>query len=103
MFVADWNKGVVCFDGTGTYMSTITDTDIRGARGVCVDGSGNLMVTGVWSHNVVQYTEEGKKLGEIAGRGDGLYSPYSVCYHQTQKKMFVTMSNKDVVKMYELK
>ena len=84
-------------------MSTITDTDLDGAQGVCVDGSGNLMVTGYWSGNVVQYTEEGEKLGVIAGRGDGLSCPLSVCYHQTQKKMFVTMWDNAVVKMYELK
>ncbi|KAL4218534.1 hypothetical protein ACF0H5_023268 [Mactra antiquata] len=102
MFVGDGNKGLVCFDGAGNYLSTSSDNDLQGADGVCVDGYGNVFVVGCNSHNVVQYNEDGKKIGVIVQQQDGLCNPISVCFHQELNRLFVTMASNNVVKMYEL-
>ncbi|KAL4218533.1 hypothetical protein ACF0H5_023267 [Mactra antiquata] len=102
MFVGDGNKGLVCFDGAGNYLSTSSDNDLKNADGVCVDGYGNVFVVGCNSHNVVQYNEDGKKIGVIVQQQDGLNWPGSVCFHQELNILFVTMASSNVVKMYEL-
>ncbi|KAL4218524.1 hypothetical protein ACF0H5_023258 [Mactra antiquata] len=102
MFVGDWNKGLVCFDGAGIYLSTSSDNDLKNVVGVCVDGYGNVFVVGFNSHNVVQYNEDGKKIGVIVQQQDGLFGPISVCFHQELNRLFVTMDSSNVVKMYEL-
>ncbi|KAL4218530.1 hypothetical protein ACF0H5_023264 [Mactra antiquata] len=101
MFVGDLNKGLICFDGAGNYLSTSSDNDLKNVDGVCVDGYGNVFVVGCYSHNVVQYNEDGKKIGVIVQQQDGLYTPRSVCFHQELNRLFVTMNSSNV-KMYEL-
>ncbi|KAL4218528.1 hypothetical protein ACF0H5_023262 [Mactra antiquata] len=102
MFVGDWDKGLICFDGAGIYLSTSSDNDLKNVAGVCVDGYGNVFVVGYYSHNVVQYNEDGKKIGVIVQQQDELYWPVLVCFHQELNRLFVTMGRSNVVKMYEL-
>ncbi|KAL4235251.1 hypothetical protein ACF0H5_006889 [Mactra antiquata] len=102
MFVGDWDKGLVCFDVAGNYLSTSFDSALKFADGVCVDDYCNIFVVGYTSHNVVQYNEDGKKIGVIIQQQDGLLNPRSVCFQQQLNRLFVTMNNSNVVKMYEL-
>ncbi|KAL4221795.1 hypothetical protein ACF0H5_020048 [Mactra antiquata] len=102
MFIADWNKGLVCLDGRGTHTSTIKDSDLNGVFGVCTDGRGNLFVVGSGSHNVVQYNEDGKKIGVVVKQEDGLKYPSSIAFHPGDKRLFVTMRDSDVIKMFDL-
>ncbi|KAL4223977.1 hypothetical protein ACF0H5_017436 [Mactra antiquata] len=102
LFVCDEHKGLVCFDGAGNYLSTSSDSDLKGARDVCVDGHGNVFVIEYSSNNVVQFNEDGKKIGVIVEEQDGLIRPVSVCFHQKLNRLFVTMQKSNVVKMYEL-
>ncbi|KAL4224163.1 hypothetical protein ACF0H5_017616 [Mactra antiquata] len=102
LFVCDTTKGLVCFDGTDKYLSTSSDSDLKRAIGVCVDGHGNVFATGFYSNNVVQFNEDGKKIGVIVQQQDGLVRPLSACFHQELNRLFVTMHDNNVLKMYEL-
>ncbi|KAL4218876.1 hypothetical protein ACF0H5_021464 [Mactra antiquata] len=102
MFVGDENSGIVCFDGKDNYLSTIKGSDLDGVSGVCTDGRGNIFVTGYWSNNVVQYSEDGKKLDVVIKQEDGLKEPLSMHFSQRQNRLFVTMDGSDILKMYEL-
>ncbi|KAL4230832.1 hypothetical protein ACF0H5_011206 [Mactra antiquata] len=102
LYVSDLNKGIACYDKEGNYLSTYTGTDVSGVSGVCVDGRGNMFVVGCNSHNVVQFNEDGKKIGVVVTKQHGLNRPLSLCFHQKLNKLFVTMNDNDVVKMYEL-
>ncbi|KAL4218269.1 hypothetical protein ACF0H5_023005 [Mactra antiquata] len=102
MFVGDWNKGLVCFDGDGNYLSTSSDNDLNGADGVCADGYGNIFVIAHGSNKIVQYDEDGKKIGVIVRQKNRLYDPRSVCFDQELKRLFVTLTARNVVKIYEL-
>ncbi|KAL4221097.1 hypothetical protein ACF0H5_019358 [Mactra antiquata] len=103
MYVSDYFKGVVCFDGEDNYQSTFKDSGLNGVDGVCVDGRGNIFVVGCWSFNVVQFNENGEKIGVVIKELDGLHeTPRSICFHQELNRLYVTMENSDVVKMYEL-
>ncbi|KAL4224341.1 interferon-beta production [Mactra antiquata] len=102
MYVSDWCNGIVCFDDAGNYLSTYNDNHLSGTDGVCVDGRGNILVVAYYSHNVVQFNENGKKIGVVIKKQDGLKYPCSVCFRQKLNRLFVSMYNSDVLKMYEL-
>ncbi|KAL4218863.1 hypothetical protein ACF0H5_021451 [Mactra antiquata] len=102
MFISDADNGLVCFDGMGNYVSTIKDNDLNGVRGVCIDRRGNIFVAGYSSDNLVQYNEDGKKIGVVVKQDDGLKRPLSMAYSREQNRLFVTMDNSDLLKMYEL-
>ncbi|KAL4230680.1 hypothetical protein ACF0H5_011056 [Mactra antiquata] len=109
LYVCDPGKGILCYDKEGNYLSTYTDSDESGVCGVCVDGRGNVFVVGRNSSNVVQFNEDGKKIGVVVPKQHGLIRPLSVCFHQKLNKLFVTenilfstMYDRGVVKMYDL-
>ncbi|KAL4221365.1 hypothetical protein ACF0H5_019624 [Mactra antiquata] len=102
MYVSDGNKGVVCFDGKGNYQSSFSDSVLKNADGVCLDGRGNIFVVGYNSYNVVQFNQDGKKIGAVIKRQNGLLHPRSICCDPKMNRLFVTMSNSKVVKMFEL-
>ncbi|KAL4218743.1 hypothetical protein ACF0H5_021331 [Mactra antiquata] len=104
MYVCDRDNGLVCFDGKDNYLSTIKDSDLKGARGVCgvcTDGRGNLFVHGFSSNTIEQYNEDGKKIG-VVQLEDGSKYPTTIFFHRGQNRMFVTMYDSDILKMYEL-
>ncbi|KAL4230074.1 hypothetical protein ACF0H5_010459 [Mactra antiquata] len=103
LYISDFNKGIVCLDGDENYLSTYNDRDLNGAVNVCVDGKGNLFVVGYNSHNVVQFSEDGKEIGVVLNQQDGLKNPRTVCFDKKLNRLFVTMFKSNVVKMYELK
>ncbi|KAL4219210.1 hypothetical protein ACF0H5_021792 [Mactra antiquata] len=82
MFVGDWKNGLVCLDGKGTHISTIKDNDLNGVDGVCNDGRGNIFVVGCRPYNVVQYNEDGKKIGVVVKQEDRLNCPRSIIFTQ---------------------
>ncbi|KAL4221386.1 hypothetical protein ACF0H5_019644 [Mactra antiquata] len=102
MYVSDGNKSIVCLDGKGNYQSTFNDSDLNLSDGVCVDGRGNIFVIGYSSHNVVQFNENGQKIGVVVKQQDGLLYPQSTCFDQKLNRLFVTMNDCNVVKMFEL-
>ncbi|KAL4221364.1 hypothetical protein ACF0H5_019623 [Mactra antiquata] len=102
MYVSDVNKGVVCFDGVGNYESTFNDIDLKYTDGVCIDDTRNIFVVGRYSNYVVQFNEDGEKIGVVIKQQDGLLYPRSVCFDPKMNRLFVTMENSKVVKMFEL-
>ncbi|KAL4224339.1 hypothetical protein ACF0H5_017794 [Mactra antiquata] len=102
MYVGNFSNSIVCFDDAGNYLSTYKDNDLRCTDDVCVDGRGNIFVVGYVSNNVVQFNEDGKKIGVVIKQQDGLKYPHSVCFHQKLNRLFVSINISDVLKMYEL-
>ncbi|KAL4218742.1 hypothetical protein ACF0H5_021330 [Mactra antiquata] len=102
MFVCDHDNGLVCIDGEDNILFTIKDYDLESERGVCTDGRGNIFVVKWNPYNVVQYNEDGKKIGVVIKGEDGLDEPMSISFHRGQNRMFVTMYRSDILKMYEL-
>ncbi|KAL4219383.1 hypothetical protein ACF0H5_021963 [Mactra antiquata] len=101
MFVGDMGKGLVCLDGKGNHLSTINDNDLIGAACVCTDGRGNIFVTGYWSNNVMQYNEDGKKIGVLVSKKDRLRCPTCIAFQPGDNKLIVTIGNSDVMKMFD--
>ncbi|KAL4219400.1 hypothetical protein ACF0H5_021980 [Mactra antiquata] len=102
MFVCDVHKGLVCFDGMGNYLSNTKDNDLGDVYGVSTDGRGNIFVASYSSNNVVQYNEDGEKTGVVIKQEDKLEGPLSMYFSQGQNRLFVTMDESDILKMYDL-
>ncbi|KAL4221747.1 hypothetical protein ACF0H5_020002 [Mactra antiquata] len=102
MYVSNWEGGIVCIDDVGNHLYSITDPELLNVDGVCVDGRGNIFVVGQKSHNVVQFNEDGKKVGVVIKKADGLHRPCSVSFDPKLNRLFVGMVDTDVVKIYDL-
>lgn len=91
LFVADDNNGLVAVDiQSGNKLWHYTDDDLKRATGVCHDGNGSIFVCGWDSHNVLQITEKGEKVGEIIGKADGLTLPWALCFAPSSSTLFVS-------------
>jgi len=88
--VADSRKGVVTLNKEGRVLWKHTGSELKGAYGVCTDGGGNLLVTGLLSHNVVHLGRNGEKLGEVIKASDDVSSPVSVCFDGHNERVLVT-------------
>ncbi|KAL4233505.1 hypothetical protein ACF0H5_008186 [Mactra antiquata] len=88
--VADSRKGLVTLSMEGKVLWKYTGSELTGAYGVCTDGDGTLLVTGILSHNVMQMGQNGDKVCEIIKQSDGLYSPISVCFDRKNFRVLVT-------------
>jgi DNA-binding beta-propeller fold protein YncE len=97
VFVADYFKGVVVFDCQGKYLSTLNDSSVSGCYGVCTDDR-NVFVAGNSSHNIVQFGQNFRMLGEI-GKNK---SSSSLCFDHQQKRLIVTCPMNDKITVIEL-
>jgi hypothetical protein len=88
--VADSRKGLITLNINGNVLWQYTGSELKGAYGVCTDGDGNLLVTGILSHNVMLMSQSGEKIGSIINESDGVRSPVSVCYDHYKSKVLVT-------------
>lgn len=88
--VADSRKGLVTLNIEGKMLWRYTGSELKGAYGVCTDGMGNLLVTGILSHNVLLFGTNGERLGEVIKASDDVQSPVSVCYDKYNERVLVT-------------
>lgn len=91
LFVADWEDGLIAIDRTsGRQLWCYTGEDLQGAWGVCVDGQGSLFISGNRSHNVLQFSESGEKIGDLLTESDGLLKPWSISFAANTRTLVVT-------------
>ena len=88
--VADSRKGLITLNINGNVLWRYTGSELKGAYGVCTDGDGNLLVTGILSHNVMLMRQSGERIGSIISESEGIQSPVSVCFDQRNSRVLVT-------------
>ena len=91
LFVADWYNGLLAVDSTtGRKVWQYNEGDLVNATGVCIDGCGSVFVCGYYSHNVLQFIEDGEKLGEVVKQTDGILNPESLCFDKSRSTLVFT-------------
>ncbi|XP_045199095.2 uncharacterized protein LOC123553451 [Mercenaria mercenaria] len=101
--VSDHKKGVVTVTKDGRLASVFNDHCLKNPLGLCMDGKGNLFVSGRESNNVVQFTADGKKMCEVLTEADGITSPLAICCHESvNTRLLVTMENSFTMKVFTL-
>lgn len=101
--VADHKRGVVTVTKDARLASIFSDRSLIAPFGLCVDGRGNLYVSGQESNNVVQFTADGRLVSEVLREDDGITRPLAVCCHESvTTRLIVTLENSLTIKVFTL-
>ncbi|KAH3750156.1 hypothetical protein DPMN_184674 [Dreissena polymorpha] len=74
----------------GTLISTFTDPELVGPKGVHVTPTGQVLVCGISSHTVIQVDRDGKKkMATLASEKNGISYPMSICYNTKRRHIIV--------------
>ena len=84
-------------------VTKFTDKALNTATGLCVLDNDDVLVCGDFSHNVVQFRSDGRKLGVQLQETDGIQFPQSLCWDSVHSRLIVTMYDSDTIKVYNLK
>ncbi|KAL4219264.1 hypothetical protein ACF0H5_021846 [Mactra antiquata] len=101
LFVGDDDKGLVCFNAQCDYMKTITDPDVR-PYSVCIDDVGNVIAANYKLQTIVQCGRDGQKQDVIVNKIDCNVCQRSVCINRRLKRMFVSRSNSNDVRVFRM-
>ncbi|KAH3749923.1 hypothetical protein DPMN_184438 [Dreissena polymorpha] len=87
----------------GTVISTFTDIDLKGPRGVHVTPRGQVLVCGDKSNALIQVDNEGKKkLATLATKKDGVNDPRSVLYSSSTDTVIMGFSTNDSIMVFKV-
>lgn len=92
--LVDQSKAVLTIDIDGNVIWKYCDPELKGAWGICTDGTGNLLASGKSSNNVIQIGLDGEKKGEVIPKSYGLKFPTAVCFDIENLKLIVACGNK---------
>ncbi|XP_052809491.1 uncharacterized protein LOC128237956 [Mya arenaria] len=104
-YVSDYAKHTITsLDIDLNILQTLENPALHGPTGITAVGN-QLLVCGLYSNNIMCLHLPSGQMTKLLGKGDGIWKPYSVCYSQQQKKLYVTHHNKginanNVVKVY---
>lgn len=105
LHVTDRENGVITLGVDGQLMSVYRYHDLDSPRGIATDADGNIFVCGQNSHNVIQLSPEGDKVGDVLVRDKvRLYRPQALCYIQKQHSsaILLTFFKSKFFKIYSL-
>ena len=104
MFITDEDTQTVsCMMSNRTVVYQYKDEKLRQPLGVCVDGGGNTIVCGRWSHNVQVIRADGTKCCTLLTSQDGVSAPYSVAYRQSDNIIILGCDNNKNLLVYKMK
>ncbi|XP_052809471.1 uncharacterized protein LOC128237934 [Mya arenaria] len=104
-YVSDYEKHTITsLDIDLNILQTFKNSALNAPTGITAVGN-QLLVCGLYSNNIMCLHLPSGQMTKLLGKGDGIWKPYSVCYSQQQKKLYVTHHNKginanNVVKVY---
>ena len=103
MFITDWDTHTVsCLLSDGSVVYQYKDVELRGPRGVCVDGGGNAIVCGRWSDNVQVIRDDGTKCCTLLTSQDGVSRPFSVAYRESDNTLILGCEGSNIL-VYKMK
>ena len=102
MFITDSSTDTVsCMMSNRTVVYQYKDEKLRQPTGVCVDGGGNTIVCGYFSHKVIR--AGGTKCCTLLTSQDGVSAPYSVAYRQSDNTLILGCYNNKNPLVYKMK
>ena len=104
MFVTDYGLDTVsCLLSDGTVVYQYKDAELGDPHGVCVDGGGNVIVCGWGSDNVQVIRADGTKCCTLLTSQDGVVSPCSVAYRQSDNTLILGCLRSNKLFVYKMK
>jgi DNA-binding beta-propeller fold protein YncE len=103
IYVADGNKGLKVLDNNGQIVTTFNEQQLQCAVTYChLTEAGSVLVCGYASNNVLQFTSDGKLIGEVIKPDSGRPGIWSVCCNQQMSKMCISRFNEDNIEVYDI-
>ena len=103
IFVSDYYKDTVtCMSVDGRVIYTYEDDSLRRPVGLLCDSEDNLLVCGGRSHNIQVLTADGKMHCTLLTASDGLKSPHSIAYRDSDNTLLVGCWGNDNLLSFQL-
>ena len=107
LFISDSKRNqVLCLSGTKFKKYFYHSTNLVTPRGLAVLADDTLYVCGWGSDNIHHVGSEGRQLGEILDRHDGVIGPQNVCLSKDKQYLIVTLDpssvNSDNIFMFKI-
>ena len=104
IFVTDYATDTVsCLLSDGTVVYQYKDHELKGPRGVVVDGGGNAIVCGETSHNVQVIRADGTKCCTLLISQDDGTGPWSVAYRHSDNTLILGCGHSNNLLVYKMK
>ncbi|KAH3752445.1 uncharacterized protein LOC127846926 [Dreissena polymorpha] len=88
----------------GSVLAAFTDPELKYPNIVNVTPTGQVLVCGQSSNNILQIDSKGsRKLVTLATQRDGLHNPYSVCYNSNTDSIIVGQPDNNKILVYKVK
>ncbi|XP_060560417.1 uncharacterized protein LOC132720315 isoform X1 [Ruditapes philippinarum] len=102
IYVADYNNGLIVLDNNSQVITAFNDGQLKGANCCYLTEAGSVLVSGVVSNNVLQFTPDGDLIGEVI-KADGRKEKInSVCCNQQMTKMCISRWQEDNIEVYDI-
>ena len=93
---------VTCMTTDGNLVYQYKDKELRHPRGMYIDAEDNILGCSLASNTVQVITANGKKYGTLLSSSDGIDSPYSIAYRETDDTLLVGGCGQDHVLTFKL-
>ena len=105
IFVSDggcYTATVSCMTTDGNLVYQYKDKKLRYPEGMYVDAEDNILICVSGCNTVQMVTANGKKYGTLLSSNDGIDSPYSIAYRETDDTLLVGRRDQDHVLTFML-
>ncbi|XP_060555811.1 uncharacterized protein LOC132716533 [Ruditapes philippinarum] len=102
IYVADYNKGLIVLDGNGEIVTTFNGEELQVATCCHLIETGRVLVSGYKSNNILQFTSDGKLIGEVMKAVKENEGILSICCNAKLSKMCISRYNEDNIAMYDI-
>jgi hypothetical protein len=103
MYVADSKYGLVVLSKEGKLHGKYEPSNLRNAWGICETDSGEILVCGESSNNIVQFSPNGEVIGEILTSDGKAGGCQAVCYDHNHQRLIVGRYRRDYIEIYDMK
>jgi hypothetical protein len=102
IYVSDLKRGIVVLSQDGDLHWGNNTSKLVDAREVSETNSGDILVCGYFSNNIVQFSPNGEVRGEILTSDDKDGCLQAVCYDHNHMRLLIGRAERDYIEVYDI-
>jgi hypothetical protein len=102
IYVADYMYDIVVLSQEGKLQRKYNTHSLKCAREICETNSGDILVCGELSNNIVQFSRNGEVVGEILTPDGQVGGCQAVCYDRNHTRLIVGRDSRDYIEVYDM-